>query len=427
MSYGAAASTVAGGVRKTTIVTTALLFTAWLIDYIDRLVITLALPAIGSEFHLDNTAKGLIIGVFFLAYAFMQVPGGLLADRVGAKRAMVWAMVIWSLFTAVTGLVTGFIMLLIVRFVFGAAEGIFPAASMKAITERTTPENRMTANGVMMSSNALGAAIAPLLAAPMIMAVGWRHAFFYVAGAGVIIAVLVWRWLPPKLPEETRQADGQIASQQQALTSWQLIRVGVMWRFALMLFAFNIISWGLISWVPDYLITQQGASLGKAGIFTAMPMFAGALAIVLGGLLFDRFFSQRHRWLIVPTSLVAAVFLYFMSQTTDMVSFMLLETGGVFFMNLNFMPIFGLPLRVLPKEIAGSGAALINFGGQSAGLVAPLVMGFVADQLSFAAAFSVLVLAALLVAGTALWAPQTSAQLQAIMASSRWLRVRADR
>src|SRR5579875_3909757 len=86
-------------------ITMVLLFLAWLVDYIDRLVITLALPSIGAEFHLDKAAQGLILTVFFITYALFQLPGGLLADRIGARRTMTWALTGWSVFTALTGVV----------------------------------------------------------------------------------------------------------------------------------------------------------------------------------------------------------------------------------------------------------------------------------------------------------------------------------
>jgi MFS family permease len=177
-------------------ITVALLFLAWLVDYIDRLVITIALPMIGREFHLDKAAQGLILTVFFITYCIFQIPGGLLADRIGARRTMVLAMTAWSAFTALTGVAFNYISLLAIRTVFGITEGIFPGASMKAVSARTRPDQRMTANGLMVCSNPLGAAIAPLVAAPALAAVGWRNSFFIVAVLGVLMAVAVWCWLP---------------------------------------------------------------------------------------------------------------------------------------------------------------------------------------------------------------------------------------
>lgn len=111
------------GLVRTTV---TLLFAAWFIDYVDRLAIATVLPVIGKEFSLDLRQQGLVVSVFFVAYAAFQIPGGMLADRFGAKRVTCWALLAWSLCTALTGLAWSFAALLLVRLVFGAAEGVFP-------------------------------------------------------------------------------------------------------------------------------------------------------------------------------------------------------------------------------------------------------------------------------------------------------------
>lgn len=133
----------------------------------------------------------------------------MLADRYGAQRVMLWALLSWSVFTALTGLAWSFAVLLLMRFAFGAAEGVFPPASMKVLVERTTPAQRMGANGVIMSSNALAGVLTPLLVAPLIAAFGWRSAFFSTAALGVFVLVAIRVWLPAPLPltePETRVA-----------------------------------------------------------------------------------------------------------------------------------------------------------------------------------------------------------------------------
>jgi MFS family permease len=167
--------------RRAALTATVLFFFAWLIDYIDRMVITIALPGIGREFALDRTEMGLVLTVFFVAYAVFQLPGGFIADRLGTRPTVAIAMTMWSAFTALTGAATGYLALLATRFCFGVFEGIYPAAAMKAIAERTSQRSRMTAEGGMFTSTMLGTALAPLVAGPAIALIGWRNAFFAVA------------------------------------------------------------------------------------------------------------------------------------------------------------------------------------------------------------------------------------------------------
>ncbi len=104
-------------------ITVLLLFFGWLIDYVDRLIITLALPMIGHDFSLNKAEQGLIVTVFFITYAAAQLPGGLLADRIGSRRTLTLALGSWSFFTVLTGIVTSYGLLLVVRAAFGVSGG----------------------------------------------------------------------------------------------------------------------------------------------------------------------------------------------------------------------------------------------------------------------------------------------------------------
>ncbi|MEU0402138.1 MFS transporter [Streptomyces sp. NPDC006197] len=384
--------------RRTVRLTVVLLFAAWLVDYADRLVINLVLPSIGAEFDIDRTRQGLVVSAFFLAYALCQIPGGLLADRFGGRRVTLWALLSWSVFTALTGFAWSFAVLLALRFAFGAAEGVFPPASMKVLVERTPSEERSSANGTVMSSNALAAVITPLVVAPLVAAFGWRSAFWSTAALGVLALVAVRLWLPAPLP---RAEDA--GAPRPALRA--VLRKGVLWRFALMMFGYNTIVWGLNTWVPSYLSEEHGVSLTEAGALVAVPALGAALATVLGGRLSDRL-GGRHRLIIVPGMAVAAVALLLMANTPSLTGFVVLGTVAVFAASLAYMPIFAVPLAGLTPEYVGVGSAVIILGGQVAGMVAPPVMGALADAFSFHVAFGFLVLGAVIAAVMACLTPQ---------------------
>lgn len=381
-------------------ITVTLLFCAWLIDYVDRLVINLALPSIGKEFDLSRTEQGFAVSVFFLAYAAFQIPGGMLADRFGAKRVTCWALLVWSAFTALTGLAGTFAILLVVRFLFGVAEGVFPGASMKAVAERTTSGQRMSANGVVQSSNAVAAVVAPLLAAPLITQFGWRSAFFTVAGVGVFVYAAVQLWLP----EPARRDERQVPVRGGTRT---LLRSPVMWAFAAMFFGYDIIIWGLNTWVPSYLNEERGISLTSAGALAVIPAAAAVVSVVVGGRLSDRLRGGQRR-IVVPSMSVAALALILMATAPTTVTFVLWMTVATAAASLTYMPVFAVPLRSLPTGLTGAGAGLITFGGQLAGVVAPTVMGVLADHAGFGAAFGFLVLGAVLAAVLSVVTPQDS-------------------
>ena len=281
-----------------------ILFFAWLVDYIDRLVITLALPDIGRTFHIGPVAQGFILSAFFLMYALFQIPGGFLADRLGARKTMTLALAAWSLFTGLTALASSYFLLIVVRGLFGVSEGIFPAASMKAICERVPAEKRMAANGAMLASNPLGTALAPLFAAPALALVGWRGAFYWVMLLGLLMAFVVYRFLShdhPGAKKETITGGGV------GKRSSTVLKTGMMWRFAIMFFGFDIVAWGLVAWGPSYLITVRHVHVLTTGFLTSIPWFAATVGTFLGGYLFDRYFADRHRWIIVPAMVLTGV------------------------------------------------------------------------------------------------------------------------
>ncbi|MEU9362689.1 MFS transporter [Streptomyces sp. NPDC048301] len=390
--------------------TVGLLFLAWIVDYIDRLVINLALPHIGTEFGIDRTQQGLVLSAFFFAYASCQIPGGLLADRFGSKKILLWAMLVWSVFTALTGTAWSFAALLVIRVLFGAGQGIFPAAAMKAVAERTGPEERMTASGWISSSNAFGAVVAPLIAGPVIALWGWRMSFYAVAGLGVATFVLVRLLLPPARPAagpETAEGGGTRA----------LLASPPMWLYVGMLFGYGMLAWGLTSWVPSYLQTERGLSLEKSGLLSALPALFGGVAMILSGRCADRV-KGRPAILVAPSMAVAGAAVLAMTQAGNLVAFEALLCLAYAACTFCFTPIFAVPLRTLSTRLSGAASGMINFGGQSAGILVPILMGYLADTYSFTVAFAVLGLGAALTSVLALVAPQTSASLHSRLGPS---------
>jgi sugar phosphate permease len=319
----------------------------------------------------------------------------------------------WSAFTALTGIVSSYVGLLFVRGLFGVTEGIFPSASMKAISERVQPKERVTANSWMLSSNSFGAALAPLLAAPAIAAVGWRHSFFIVTGLGILMAIVIWVWLPRM---GSSKAAGEAASTEtttaiDAGTVGSQVRdvfeSGLIWRFALMFGTFDIVIWGLLDWVPTYLIDGRHVHLVTTGFLVAIPWFAGAIGTILGGWLFDRYFHDHFRRLVVPVEVLGIIFLILMSTSSSVGAYVTFMTIALFFLQMAFLPIFGLPIRLLSSKVMASGGSIVNFGGQAGAFVAPLVMGILINQISYTAGFALLVVALAASVATALTIPES--------------------
>ncbi|WP_369216584.1 MFS transporter [Streptomyces flavofungini] len=390
------------GPARTTVI---LLFGAWFIDYADRLVINLVLPEIGDEFDLSHSQQGLVVSVFFVAYAACQIPGGVLADRLGGRRMALWALAAWTVFTVLTGLAWSFGALLVMRVLFGLAQGVFPPAATKTLVERSQPQERMRANGLILSSNSLAAVFTPLAVAPLVAAFGWRSAYISVAALGVFVYTAMKLRLPAPLAD---RRGPQPATPKGHTDTKTLLKWGMLWRFAAMMFGYSLIIWGLSSWAPTYLHDERDLDLSSAGALMAIPALAAALATVLGGGLVDKL-GGRHRRIVVPAMSVAALTLPVMAYASSIALFVALSTVAVFAAALCYMPIMAVPIRGLAAQHIGVASGILVFGGQLAGVLAPTVMGVIADVFSFQAAFAFLSLGAVLTGVMAWLTPQDTA------------------
>ena len=172
----------------------AMLFSLIVITYLDRVCISLVGVRIKNEFHLTNSEFGWVLGAFAFAYALFEIPSGILGDRLGQRKVLIRIVLWWSLFTALTGLTSGLISLIAIRFLFGIGEaGAFPNST--GVIGRWFPASEVS-RGISTLSIGIntGAAIAPLIVVPVAIAFGWRATFFVNALAGMVWAVVCYRW-----------------------------------------------------------------------------------------------------------------------------------------------------------------------------------------------------------------------------------------
>ncbi|KQL49799.1 MFS transporter [Brevibacillus choshinensis] len=371
-----------------------LLFIGWNISYLDRMVISVALTSIGTDLQLEASSLGIVLSSFFAGYALMQIPGGWLTDKYGSKRVMIVALVMWSLFTALTGVAWSLASLLVIRFLFGIGESGFPAASSKAIAEYFPKAERAKAQSAMLSSNAFGAALAPLVAAPMMLWLGWRMMFVVIALIGfVLVAVYAVFLRKPAHKEEAQKKNSG-----RSMSMKDLLQTPTMWKLVVAWFGLDVVLWGFASWLPSYLLKVRHLDLLQAGFVASLPFFAGGVAMILGGWLVDRYFVGREKNFVIMVEILGALFLYLMFTTQALQTAVIYQILSAFFLYAGFAGIWALPLKVLPTQVMGSATGMINFGGQVAGFVSPMVMGFLISAFngSYDAAFWFLILSAVI-------------------------------
>lgn len=363
----------------------SILVTAFLVSSMDKIAISVALPYIAKDMHLSPVEMGSVMSAFFLSYSISQIPGGLLADKLGVRKVATVAMIWWSTFTGLTGATTSIMQLVSSRFLFGLGEGLFPACAFKTIATWFPKRERATANSVMFAANFLGTAIAPLLVVVIISLWSWRQVFFALFIPGLIAALLFWRFIPNHPSEkvsitETELAeilDGGDGQAQQSVDRLVVVLLNpIVVKYFLIVFTFDLAYWGFASWLPTYLVQARGLSMVQMGVFASFPAFAGTIGCVIAGWMSDRFFSERRRMPIIVSELCAAVFLYLTFSATSTVTLVIFQTLSGFALMFFFGVFWALPMNSVPARNMGLTGSFINMAGQMAAVVAPLVIGF---------------------------------------------------
>jgi len=368
------------------------LFMVWIVSYMDRMVMATAIPYIAQEFSLSPMAMGVVLSSFFFGYAGFQVIGGILADKYGARRVIAGAVFWWSAFTAFTGMASSLGSMVWIRALFGAGEGVAPAATWKSCAIWSPAKVRGVTSGVMMCSNALGPALAPLFVAVVMASWGWRTVFYSLTIPGILLALWVWYGLPDnpadkkgisqaeldELKEDKPMGDSAVTGSPMAF--WEIVKQDAVWKSFFILFFNNIMSWGFSSWLPSYLVQARGVSLAQLGVVASLPFFAGTIGWVLGGWLSDHPFKHNRKIPLITSQWITAVLLYmsYTAQDIQSLTIWLTLTGFVFYVAVGV--VFSLPVSAISKEITGRAMGIVNTGGQVAGFLSPLIIGFLVQM-----------------------------------------------
>ncbi|QPF88776.1 MFS transporter [Bradyrhizobium commune] len=375
--------------RKTSIVAFVLLYVAYCISYVDRAAISLALAQIGKDFNLQASDLGIVISAFFLGYAAMQVPGGWLSDRFGSKYVVIVTIVMWSLFTAFTSVAWSLTSLIAIRFIFGIAEGGFPPASIRAIAEVFKKDSRPKMSALLLSSNYAGSMMAPLIMAPLIVWLGWRHAFNTIGIAGIVFAVIYFVFVPYL---GRTDAAATAAKAESRTPMRELMRNPLLWQLMLVWFGLSCVNKGLDSWMPLYLLQQRGLDLKTVGVVAPIPFVMATFATAIGGWVMTTYFAEREKYLLIGSSALTGIFLYAMYKAETIPVLIVYQSLVYFFKSFVLASVIALPTKLLRDDQIGSGVGMVNLGGQSAGFVAPAIMGFIVTGTgSFDTAFGFLV------------------------------------
>ena len=366
------------------------LFLLSVVTYLDRVCINSAAPEMQRDLGLSNAQWGMVVAAFLAAYGIFEVPGGWLGDRFGPRLILTRIVVWWSAFTALTGVVNGYVQLLAVRAMFGAGEaGAYPNASC-AVSRWFPPQQRARAQGIVFMAGRLGGALSPLLVLPLISNWGWRSVFYVFSALGVFWAVWWWRFFRDYPSEDPRvnQAElaliGPPADGASRVAFGRLVRSGNFWAILGMYHFFCYASNWYLFWTASYLSTEKGWESAELAAYTALPFLLAAAADWAGGSASDSLVNRIGlKWgrRVVGMSgigMAGALMLVSLAVEDRVVASIVLALG---FAASDFMlPVAWAVCVDVGREAAGTISGAMNTAGQIGAVVMSIGYGGLIDS-----------------------------------------------
>ena len=382
------------------------LYVGFCISYIDRSAIGLALPSISKDFTLAPTQMGVVISAFFIGYSIMQLPGGWMADKFGSKSVILIALTLWSIFTFMTGHASSLAGLLFLRFVFGLCEGPYAGACYRGIAEYFPRELRPAFATGVLSSNYIGSAIAPIIIVPLILWFGWRGMFQALGCIGLVYVFFYAFFVKQVKPAEEEKAGAKKGSKKEYFL--KLLHFSIIWKLVVCAFCISCINKGFDAWMPTYLIAERGINLKAVGYVTPIPFMASFLSTAVCGWIMNKYFDRVEQYMIGICAVMTAVFLYLMYNAETLFWVVVFQCGVYFFKACILGSAVAIVLKIVTGNIAGSATMIVNMGGQVAGFISPVVMGYLVSVFngSFNAVFYYLIGAASVCALSAFLIPK---------------------
>ncbi len=363
----------------------------WLVcffNYADRQAIFSVFPKLKDEFGFDAVQLGLIGSAFAWVYAFGSPIAGFIADRCSRKRLILGGCLFWSVVTMATGWCSRLWQFVAVRALEGAGETFYFPATMSLLGDYHDRRTRSRAFALHQSSVYAGTILGSWLGAWLAEMYGWRTGFYFFGGAGVALALVLWRFLrePARGAAEPAATDVNIEPPPEPAlgfreTMAEIFRQPTARLLLVVFLGANFVATIFLTWTPTFLAEKFGFKLTAAGLSGSVFIhLASALSVPLGGLLADRL-ARRFaggRILVQAAGLfLGAGFIGVVGLTHDVGTLLLAMTCFGLCKGLYDANIFASLYDVIAPRARATAAGIMNTVGWSGGALGPLAVGLV--------------------------------------------------
>ena len=358
------------------------------VAFLDRTNISIAGLAISEAFNLGNQRLGWIFSAFLIGYAGFQLPAGVLAARFGPRRVLAAGVVWWGVATMLTAVLPPTVphavaLLMGIRFLLGAGESVIYPAANQFVANWIPQKERGFVNGLIFAGVGAGSGLTPPLLTWLIVAHGWRSAFWFSAIVG-FLAGGVWWVFARDTPDEhlgvsrlerqqieeglapgPRRARGMAA--EPAKISWHAIFSSRdLAALSIGYFSFGYIAWVFFSWFFLYMAQVRGFNLKASGRIAMLPFLCMTFASLAGGALSDlltrRYGLRVGRCYLASVSLViTAAFLILGSQVRSPIAAGIILAGGAGALYLSQSTFWSVSVDIAGRS-SGVFSSLVNMG-----------------------------------------------------------------
>ena len=393
------------------------LFITYSFAYLDRVNFSFAsVGGLARDLHVDSSTASLIGALFFLGYFSAQIPGAVYAQRRSPKKIVFLCLILWGIFSALTGVVSNIPALLVVRFMLGVVEAaVFPALVI-FINRWFARSERSFATSFVVLSTPVTVLWMSIVSGYLVKAFGWRM-MFVLEGVPASLWGLGWWFLvqdrPAQAtwlaPEESAAIEAKIASEQDVIKPMrnyaEAFRSAVVLRLTTLYFFWGLSLYGFILWLPTIIKESGTSDTVTLGWLSAGPYLCTAILMPFISRVSDRMHDRRHLvWSLLAMSAVSFFLLFMFPAMPFWPAYVLLSLVGIGLI-AGIAPFFSIPADVLPQNVAGGAIGLINSLGALGGFVGTYLVGWMNGMTGDPHMTFLLMGASLVVSVVLLWFP----------------------
>lgn len=369
-----------------------------LVAYLDRVNVSVLIadPAFLEAMGINGKPfeMGLLTSMFVAAYGVSNFVLTPLGDKMGARKTMILALVLWAVSSIIGGLAQTFVIMLASRVLLGLGEGLHFPMQGKFVKNWFPPHERGRANATWVVGLMAGPAIAMPFFTTIIHNFGWRESFFVLAIIGMAPIFLLWKYTTDKPAEHKGVNQAELKYIEDALAkeaelekqktnsekpnlSATLKMLVSNYKFILITLYYSCLGsilWGAMAWLPSYLKMARGFSWSSMGMWASMPYVFGMVCIVASGYFADKF--NRPAILCSISMLSAAVGIYLGAQAADNTQAAMYLTFGVGAIGFGISPAWTIQQRIIPAHAVGTAGGVMNGITNMYSALIPAIIGW---------------------------------------------------